>query len=360
MRRETFGRIVFLSLFAFTLYLMYRIFAPFLPGICWAIVLVVAFHPVYERLCRWLRGRTWLAAGLLSAAVAAFVVVPSTIAIVRVGQVAAKAYAWLERSYAESGPGLGIVEKVPWLADAMEWAGQYVNFDAIDVKGAALATLQKLGNTVAAKSAGWVADAFATVLTFLVLIVMTAVLFHEGPALAERLRSLLPFADRDRDEVLRDLRNVTRAVFLGVIVTAFVQAVVGAIGAAIVGFPAAVTFGAAMFFAALLPGGTAVVWAPVAIWYFAAGHPWKAVFLALWGMLLVSSLDNFLRPLFISKGVRMHTLLVFFGIFGGMIAFGLVGLFLGPIVITLFLFLLNVLRRDLFSGESEASAPQEA
>ena len=347
MQRESVGRLIFLGLFLFTLYLMYQIFRPFLPGICWAIILAVAFQPLYQRLCGWLRGRTWLAASTLSVLVAAFIVVPTTIALIKAGKGLIDGYHWLQRSYAESGPGLGIQEKVPWLANGLDYVERWIGPDAIDLKKAGIVTLQKLGDAVVANTGSFVADTMATLLTFAVLLVVMAYLFHDGPAIVQRVQRFVPLEEADRDAVFLELRDVTRAVFLGIMVTAFVQAAVGSVGYAIAGLPAPVTFGVVTFFCALLPAGTAVVWVPASIWLLATGQKWQGIFLLIWGVVVVSSIDNFVRPLFIGRGVRLPMLLVFFGIFGGMIAFGLLGLFLGPIVITFFLFLLNVFRRDL-------------
>jgi predicted PurR-regulated permease PerM len=174
-----------------------------------------------------------------------------------------------------------------------------------------------------------------------------ASLFHDGPALVAMVRRFLPMSDAERDALFVELRQVTRSIFFGVLATALVQGALGGVGFAIVGIPQPVTFGAAMFFFALLPGGTALVWGPAVVWLFATGSWGKATFLLIWGVVAVSSIDNLLRPLFIGRGVRLNTLLIFFGLFGGMLAFGLVGLFLGPLIITLFLILVEVARRDL-------------
>jgi predicted PurR-regulated permease PerM len=223
-----------------------------------------------------------------------------------------------------------------------------VDLSTIDVPKIAVSVLGSLGSTLAAHTKGFVVNAVGTVVTLVVMLVTMTVLFHEGPALLALTRQFLPVGDGEKEEVFRRLRDVTRAVFFGVILTALAQAVVGAIGIAIVGLPSVMAFGAAMFFAAVLPAGTAIVWVPAAAWLLLSGHPFKALFLALWGGLAVGTIDNFLRPIFIGKGVQMSTLLVFFGIFGGMLSFGLVGIFLGPLVITLFLFLLDVLKRNWF------------
>jgi predicted PurR-regulated permease PerM len=357
MRRDWLFRGVFAALFALTLYLMFLIFRPFLTGIAWATVLVVAFTPLYRRVLGWVRGRTWLAATALSLALAALVVVPAVIAAIKVGQGVVDGYHWLETAQEQADAGVSLPERIPALKDAIEFAGRYVDVESIDLKGMAISALRTVGNALAGKSSEIVADAVRTILTFIVMLVTMTVLFHEGPAVVGAARRFLPMSEADRDEVFRELEEVTRSVFFGVLATALVQGMVGGIGFAIAGLPQPVTFGAAMFFCALLPGGTAIVWGPAAIYLFATGSWGWGTFLLIWGVVAVSSIDNLIRPLFIGRGVRMHTLLIFFGLFGGMLAFGLVGLFVGPLIITFFLFLVEIARRDLLR-EVPAEPPE--
>ena len=348
MRSETVGRILFLSLLALSVYLMYLIFVPFLPGIAWAVVLVVVFQPVYARLVIWLHGRDLLAAVLLSAMVGAFIVVPTILAVLQIGKGVVQAYTWLSAQLALGRSPLEIVQGIPVMSQVTEWIGQYVDLEEFDVRGMALSWLQGLGNTLAAQSRSLLSNIFHTVITLVVLLVTMVVLFHQWPRVVQVIQRFVPLSDADKADVFAQLRAATRAVFYGVMLTAFVQGVLGAIGFLIVGIPAALMFGAAMFFAALLPAGPMLVWVPAVGWLFLSGQPGRAVILLLWGALVVGTADNVLRPIFIGRGLRMHMLLVFFGIFGGMFAFGLIGLFTGPLVITLFLFLLEVARRDLF------------
>jgi predicted PurR-regulated permease PerM len=348
MRSENAARVLFAGLLVLALYLMYLIFKPLLPGLAWAVVLAVAFQPLYTRLARWLRGWEWTAAVVLSGLVAALIVVPATLAVIRVGQGVVETYTWLEGRVAGGSSGTLGLGGIPWVRDAADWLGRYVDLSKVDLQAMALSVLKTLGNSLASRTSGFVADAVATLMTVVVMLVTMAVLFHDGPRFLALVRQFVPLSEDDKEEAFRQLRDVTRSVFFGVLFTALAQAILGAVGIAIAGLPAAITFGAAMFFAALLPAGTAIVWGPAAIWLLASGHPWKALFLAIWGVVVVASSDNFLRPLFIGRGVQLHTLLVAFGIFGGMLAFGLVGLFLGPLIITLFLFLLEIAKRDFF------------
>ncbi len=360
MRPDDAARAVLVVLLALTLYLMYLIFKPFLPGIAWAIVLVVAFEPFYARLVRWLRGREWAAAILLSALLAAFIVVPTVIVVLRIAQGLADAYARLQEWTASGGSILAQLETHPWTGGIVSWARQHVDLGALDAQAMTLAALRTAGSTLASQTGAFVVNSLQMLLVMLVVLITTAVLFHEGPRVLETTRRYLPLSPRDKVEVLAQLRDVTRAVFFGVLLTALVQAILGAIGFVIVGIPNAALFGAAMFLCALLPAGTAVVWAPAAIWLFVTGHSFQGGFLLLWGVLVVSLVDNLLRPLFIRRGVRMPTILVFFGTLGGVLAFGLIGLFTGPLVITVFLFLLEVARRDFFREEEIRAVPTDA
>ena len=362
MRSQNAGRAVFVGLFLLTLYLMYLIFRPFLAGIVWAIVLAIVSRPLYLRLERAFYGQGWAAATVVSLIVVAVVVVPTAVVVAKVTQGVLQGYEWVEEqgnSPAEpKAPGEDegiearvreeLEEKAPVGSVLRQWTDNFVDFENLDVRGAATSTLKTLGNALIGRTADILRNVVSTSLTLIVLLVTMIVLLREGPRFAEVVRRLLPLSDRDKDGVFDLLHETTRAVFLGVLLTALAQGVLSGIGFAFVGLPAPVMFGAATFFAALLPGGTFLVWGPAALWLLLDGQLVRGLLLLGWGALVVATIDNLLRPMLIGRSVRMHALLVFFGIFGGMLAFGLVGLFLGPLAITLFLFLLEVLRRDFF------------
>jgi predicted PurR-regulated permease PerM len=133
-------------------------------------------------------------------------------------------------------------------------------------------------------------------------------------------------------------------------VTAAVQATLGGLALFVLGVPYAMPLTAVMFFCALLPAGTAIVWIPAAIWLATAGSMGKAIALAGWGAGVVSTIDNVLRPLFAGRGVNLSGMSLFLGMFGGVAAFGVVGLFLGPIVLYVARELLAILRRDIYDA----------
>jgi predicted PurR-regulated permease PerM len=171
---------------------------------------------------------------------------------------------------------------------------------------------------------------------------------RDGPAFAGAFVRMLPIEARLRQRLWRHLIDVTRAVFMGIGLTALVQGTLLGIGFAIAGLPSPLVFGVLGALFALVPMvGTTIVWLPAALWLAATGETGYALFMLAWGLLVVGSVDNFLRPILISGRVEVPTLAVFVGVMGGLSAFGFVGLFLGPIVLGLVVALFRFIAEDV-------------
>jgi predicted PurR-regulated permease PerM len=247
-----------------------------------------------------------------------------------------------------------INQRLTLLGNVEGWIGRYMAVSPGQVQEVVTATLGKLGRALTGQIQPLLQNLLATLVDFLVMIVTMAFLFKQGGAFIDFSRKMLPLKEKDKREVFGRLKETTRAIFYGVILTAFIQGIIGAVGWAMVGLPDTVLYGIAMFFSALIPFvGTALVWVPGAVYLYATGSTTSAVVLFAWGLLVVSMIDTFLKPFFIGGRARLHTLLIFFGIFGGMTAFGLKGLFLGPLVIAIAFFLGEVVRRDLLPSSEE-------
>ena len=159
------------------------------------------------------------------------------------------------------------------------------------------------------------------------------------------LRRLIPMREDQKKLLADQMSSVTRAVVLGTLVTAIVQGALVGIGFAIVGFPSPVVFGVLAGALSLLPvGGTALVWGPGAIVLAAQGRWSWAIGLAVYGIFIVGMADNLLKPLLISGKADISTLPVFFGVIGGLSAFGFIGMFLGPIIVAFALALMRFIK----------------
>ena len=345
MQRDP-ANLLFLALLVAVLWCSWLVMKPFLPGVIWATVLVCAFTPLHQRLTARLRGRAWAASTIVTVVVAAFIVVPTIVAAVQVIRGSIDAYAWVQTAYTDNGADLGVTERWPRLEAYATRAKELIGLADVDVKASGLDLAQKAGALAAAKAPGLIGNALGLAFSFVVTLVMMFVLFAEGGAVAGAIARVLPLPREEASRILGDLALMTRTVFISVGLTALVQAILLALALLVLGVPKALTLGAATFFFAILPSGPALVWIPVAIWLAAGGHVWKAIILAAWGAGVVGTIDNVLRPYFAKDGVKLPGMLLFFGLVGGLFAFGVVGLFAGPIVLYLLLELTTAMRQE--------------
>lgn len=333
--RDPIDRFALLLLYIGVLYLLGQLFLPVLTGILWAGFLVVAIYPFYRRFVGILKGQEGLAAFAMTLFLAAVVVIPTILVL-----------GALTDSIQEVIPQTsGFLQKLK------ELLGPHLppTFD-LETKGREV--LEKIVRLVATHTAPMVQNIFQTIVTVVITFITMGVLFKEGPRVLLTIRQALPLSTADQDKILQRLREVTSALFFGIILTAAVQGTLGSIGWLIVGLSQPLTAGILMFVFALIPvPGTIVVWGPGALYLLWQGQTWQGIVLLVWGFAIVGMVDNFLKPIFISGRGKIHMMLVFFGIVGGVQAFGFAGLFLGPLVIILFIELLKIVEREIYSRE---------
>ena len=173
-----------------------------------------------------------------------------------------------------------------------------------------------------------------------------------GPELVAWLDSVSPLRRGQTLELLDTFKKVSIAVIVSTVITAAVQAAAALVGYLIAQVPNPVFFAAVTFFVAFIPAvGAAAVCLAAALLLFVTGHPYMAIFLALWGMVVVGLVDNLVKPLLIRRGMELHGSVVFFALIGGLAAFGAIGLLVGPLVVSLFLALLRMYHRDFSPAE---------
>ncbi len=338
-------------------YALYRIFKPFLGPILWAVLLAFLLHPVNVRLRQRMRGRTGSAAGVLTLAVALGLAIPAAIlAVAFAGQasdLAARVSAAATR-YQIARPS--DLFRLPVLQDAFRWIEQHVPVTSEEVQAWLLAGSKKFLQRLAASSGTIFLGALGAVANIVLMLFVLFFFLRDGEGMARRLVRVVPMPEKKKERLADQLGSVTRAVVFGTLLTAIIQGASVGVGFAIVRLPSPVVFGAIAGVCSLLPvGGTAFVWLPGAIVLAAQGRWAAAIFLALWGLLFVGVLDNVLRPLFISGRAEISTLPVFFGVLGGVAAFGPIGLFLGPVLIALAQALLGFAEENV--AEAHGSQP---
>ncbi len=330
----------------------YKVLSPFARPIVWALVLGTASWPLYRRI-EPLFGR-WhdLSAVVMTLLLLLLVVAPATgLGIAMVRELEPEIVRIKDWATAETLELPDWVRDYPPLEETIRsWAKDLTNTQLRRnwLRQLVLAPTQRtldLGKNLL----HWLADAFLTLFTLFFV-------YRDGERAADEMRALLDRIAGGRGRLLlMQVRDTVGAVFYGWVVTAAVQGLCAMLGFWIVGLRAPVLLGAVTGLAAILPFGVGLVWVPVAAALIASGAWGKALFIAIWSLALVSTIDNFLRPLLISGPSRVPYILVFFGIIGGLIAFGVVGLVLGPVLLAVLLALWRQARESLADEDSPTS-----
>ncbi|MCC6673043.1 MAG: AI-2E family transporter YdiK [Planctomycetes bacterium] len=313
------------------LFTSFQVLRPFLVPLIWAALLTVATWPLLARFQTWLGGRRWLAVSAMLVVILATFIVPFSLALSVMVDNAPDAVAWLK-----SLPERGLPRPPGWLADlplvGARLHDSWAEFATQDPE-ALRARFAPHAESLARWFVGQVGGAGLLFVDFLLTVILSGLLYARGEAFARELRAFSRRLAGERGESTALLAgSAIRAVAFGVVVTALIQALVGGLGLALAGIPAAGLLTAIMFVTSVAQVGAAPVLALAAIWLFTQGAIGWGITLGVW-TIVVGSLDNVVRPLLIKKGLDLPLALVFSGVIGGLIAFGPVGLFAGPMVL---------------------------
>ena len=307
------------------------ILSPFLGAFIWATMIVVATWPMLRRLERAFGGHRAPAVAVMSIGLLAILIVPLGVALQAILDHADELVALLERL-----PQTKLPAPPEWLNRA-PLAGERLEAAWTNLASEGLADLMVQAQPHLRSVATWLAQhagGFALLLVqFVLIVILTAVLYTGGESWAGWIRGFArKLADDRGDRMVVLAGQAIRGVALGVVVTALVQSILGGIGLVIAGVPFAAVLTAIMFALCIAQLGPIIVLAGATVWaYTSLGTGW-GTFLLVW-TLVVGTLDNFLRPVLIRRGADLPLLLIFAGVIGGLVAFGVVGIFVGPVVL---------------------------
>ncbi len=339
---QFYQRLLAIAGLAITALLVYRIIEPFLAPIAWALFIGFLLQPVQARLTQWMRGRASISAFTLTILVLVLLLGPLTalaIAFARqAADLASRLQIWIElqqeRGYSE-------LTDLPVFSSVLDWLDQNLEISTTHVQAWLVEGSKGLFEQLAAFGGIAFLGAVGTVLSFTVMLFVLFFIIRDGRPIAKLGAALVPLASDRREELAERLSSVTRAVVRGTVLTSIIQGLLLGISFAVVGLPAPVVFGVLGAVLSVVPfGGTALIWVPAVGVLLVQGTYLQAGILFAFGI-VVSSADNILRPILISGRSPLPTLAVFIGVLGGLSAFGLIGLFLGPVVIALVLALLE-------------------
>jgi len=350
--RTTLGVLFIGSLIAASFWVL----QPFITSILWATMIVVATWPAMLGLQARLRGKRGLAVAVMTVLLLLVIIVPFSLAVATIAARADDITAWGKSLATVTLPTPpGWIGGIPIVGPkVVETWGQYAALSPEELSARLAPYAGKAVSWFAAR-AGSIGTMF---LEFLLTVIISAILYANGEAAASGIRS---FARRlagpsGENAVLLAARAV-RSVALGIVVTAIIQSAIGGLGLVITGVPAAAVLTAVIFMLSMAQLGPALVLIPAVIWLYGKDG-------ALWGTILLVfsifalTIDNFVRPVLIRKGVDLPLVMIFAGVIGGLIAFGIIGLFIGPVVLAVSYTLLETW--VVGGGREEPSAEDES
>lgn len=327
------------------------VLAPFVSILFWSAVLSFASWPLMRRLVAWLNGNETLAAGILTAGWMVLVAVPLILLGLNVADHVRDFNNLLNDLRVE-----GLPPPPSWLGSVPLVGENLVEFwRAAGEQGSALFAsarpyLGQVGNWLLVRSA----KLGGGVLELVLSLVLVFFFYRDGPRLAAFVHGLLHRLIGQRaDHYLELVAGTVQRVVNGVIGTAAAQGTLAFIGLLIAGVPGALVLGLATFALSLIPVGPPLVWIPATAWLAWQGEYGYAIFMGIWGMFVISGVDNILKPYLISRGGNLPLVVVLMGVFGGILAFGFMGLFLGPTLLAVAYSLLG----DWVAKEVPGAAP---
>ncbi|WP_455924784.1 AI-2E family transporter [Pseudomonas putida] len=309
------------------------VLAPFISALLWGAILAYASWPLMRLLTRWLGGRETLAASILTLGWILLVILPLVWLGFNLADHIRDAIAFVRDVQVD-----GLPAAPDWLAGLPLVGSRLATWwDTLDQQGAALMAsvkpyLGQVGNWLLARSA----QIGGGILELTLSLVFVFFFYRDGPRLAAFVLRLLERLVGERAEYYLELvAGTVQRVVNGVIGTAAAQAVLALIGFLIAGIPGALVLGIVTFLLSLIPMGPPLAWIPATAWLVWKGEYGMAVFLGIWGTFIISGVDNVLKPYLISRGGDLPLVIVLLGVFGGLLAFGFIGLFIGPTLLAI-------------------------
>jgi predicted PurR-regulated permease PerM len=312
---------------------------PFLTPLIWAIVIVVATWPAMLKAQAILRGKRWAAVLVMSIVLLMLLVVPLTVAVTTIVDKADAIAAWVKSlsSWTVASPPQWL-NKIPVVGPGLinKWQ-QLASISTRELTE----RLVPYSNQIISWFVSQAGSVGLILFHFLVTIIIAAILYANGETTSRgAFRLARRLAGPNGEEILVLASKAIRGVALGVVLTALIQSVLGGIGLAIVGIPAYMLLTGIMFLLCIAQIGPFLIMVPAVIWLYWSGQ-------TLWGTVLLPfavvacTIDNLIRPFLIRKGADLPLVLIFAGVIGGLIAFGIIGLFIGPVILAVIYTLLQ-------------------
>jgi predicted PurR-regulated permease PerM len=334
------GFVALLAVLLAALYVCWLMFQPFLNVLLWAGVLSIVFYPMHRRILERTKKPALAAAGstLLVILLILLPVTFVTVAVVRELTAAAAAFQASDHTWSNSMP--------PWAVWLLDRAGQYVDIDRESARKFLADRMQTWGAALAASTLVVVGGAVGAIAQMLLVVFTLFYFFRDGHRIRLAAYEMVPLQRVQWQDIISRTRDVIGATVYGVLAISAIQGVLGTLIFWTLGLPSPILWGVVMFFLSMIPmAGAFLVWVPAAAYLALTGSLVKAGILVVWGVIVIGGIDNVLSPRLVGRRARLHELLIFFSVLGGLQVFGVLGLVLGPVVVAMTLALIEMARQ---------------
>jgi predicted PurR-regulated permease PerM len=341
VKREYVLSALFFLIVAVFFYLFYRLMVPFFTPIAWAAILVIVFRPLYSWLRRKIKSPN-LASLIACAIIFLIIIGPTMYLLASLVNEAADAVQHINTAY-QSGELKGLLSlDIPFVNVIKDKLKSYPQLADVDFESIIKDAITTITKAIGSQATTVIANITKNLFYFFLMLFTMFFFFRDGDTLIAFMKRLTPLKSDQVTLVYSHLRQVIEGMMYGGVVIALIQGVLGGVLFAIMGIPSAVLWGSLMALLAFIPIlGPFLVYIPAGVILILGGSYIKGILLILIGTVVISQIDNFLRPLLFSGKTQTHTLMLFFSIMGGIAMFSLLGIVLGPFIAAVFLSLLK-------------------
>ena len=349
LRSQRVAFFTLLGLLLVVLALVLQVFWRFLVDIGLATALALMLNPMHQRITRSLNGRRAHSAFIITLGANAAILMPVVALLVMVAGQARALYTWVMPHLSAAGPQAflseTLLEHFGWFMSVQQTLGDRLAAFLTEV----LSRLAGAINGLLQAAAG---DLSAAMLDVALLLIMLFFFLRDGPQFHAVLRRISPLSRNQVDSVVENISSTMQGALASLVVVPLVQGGLATLGYWVLGVPNALLWGVLTTLVAFIPAaGTPLVWMPICIYLWLRGEVWQSLFLAAFGALVVSTIDNVLRPLLLKGTAHIHPLWSLLAILGGMFSFGALGLLVGPLVLSLGVSALHIYEREILGGQ---------
>lgn len=350
MSRKLIFDIFIIASLIILLYLFVKLASSFLMPIFWAAVLTLSTYPIYIKLRKLLRGRANLSAFLMTVFTSCLILVPIIILMVNLS---IEAYDFYDATK-EKGEIQNLRPNIEKFFSEKEWKNfipdeitsqleSKFNLEDINISSIANKTLIKISNKTIKIFQDAISNIYVFILSFGFTVFSLFFFYRDGTSFSKYIVDIVPMKDNDKEKVFNIFAQTIKSIVFGSLAVAAVQGILISIIFIILSLPYPLFSGAISFVLSILPlVGATIVWLPVSIYLFIIGSYTKGIILLLFGAVIISSVDNVLRPIIIGSKLRLNTLFLFISILGGLELFGFSGLLIGPLIIALLISFIEI------------------